>query len=99
MEDRIEYLKKVYAKISASHINSTNTSSVSSNTMLMQRMKQYHSKHDYSELDNTVETRIAGGIDPSPISGCLGHGSASSGFINTTLHGSSSDITVSVYDC
>ena len=68
--------------------------------LLLERLKLFSKTQNNSE-DNKVniQAMIAGGVAPSAISGKLGHGTCSSGFINETLYGTYTDRTVSVFDC
>ena len=54
-----------------------------------------------NEVDNNfvIHSMICGGIAPHQISGQLGHGSASSGFINYNLHSDISNNDISVHTC
>lgn len=54
-----------------------------------------------SDDDSTIiiNSLICGGIAPHQISGELGHGSASSGFINADLYSDIDNNSISIHDC
>jgi hypothetical protein len=68
--------------------------------LLLERIKLFSKIQNNSEdIKGNVQAMIAGGVAPSVISGKLGHGTCSSGFINEKLYGTYTDLTVSVFDC
>ena len=68
--------------------------------LLLERLKLFSKTQINSDNNKSnIEAMIAGGVAPSAISGKLGYGTCSSGFINETLHGRYTDLTVSVFDC
>ena len=101
MQDQINTQNNVRSIRRTPYCNSVKKSFAtdSKNKMLISRINNFLSNQNIAFTENTTQAMIAGGIAPSPISGQLGYGTASSGFINTTLYGPNSNTEVSVYDC